>query len=377
MKCRGTLFCLWLLLGGGVMAQNLVPNPGFEEISRCPQGFSTDRNDFIVPGWTSATRGTPDQFHACSWNEADVPYNWAGASNARTGRGYVGIYAWIERADNNHYREYVQCELAEPLKAGLRYRLEFFYKLSSYSVYAIDRMGMLLTAERLELSHDQVIDMVPTLSVKKDSSITSQTGGWEYAEMEFVAKGGEMYVTIGNFYNNQQTGYTKLPHRVGKSSMLAHSAYYYIDDVGVTLLDQVHEVNEVNYIDFDEERIELNKDYILKNIQFEFDSYTLLKSSFPELDLVVQYMSNHPLVKARLSGHTDFLGSEAYNVLLSQNRARSVAEYLISKGIKADRITSFGFGKSRPIALEKTDEARSINRRVEIRFVEPRTVDKF
>jgi OOP family OmpA-OmpF porin len=356
---------------GGLNAQNLVPNPGFEELIRCPQSFSTDRNDFIVPGWVSATRGTPDQFHACSWTEADVPYNWAGSSNAHNGKGYVGIYAWMLRADNNHYREYIQCELAEPLKAGLRYRLEFYFKLSSYSVYSIDRIGMLLSSERPQSNHDQVIDAIPTLSVEKDSSITAETGSWEHAEMEYVAQGGELFVTIGNFFDNQSTRHTKLPHRTGKSSMLTHSAYYYIDDVGVTLLDPVHiEPKAVVYLEFDEDRIELNRDYILKNIQFEFDSYTLLKSSFHELDLVARYMISNPHVRARLAGHTDFLGSEPYNVTLSQKRARSVADYLISKGVKPDRITSFGFGKSRPIALEKTDEARSINRRVEIRFVE-------
>ena len=71
----------------------------------------------------------------------------------------------------------------------------------------------------------------------------------------------------------------------------------------------------------------------------------------------------------RLSGHTDFIGSDDYNLVLSRNRARSVADHFVSRGIQSQRIISYGFGKSRPIVLEKTDEARKINRRVEIRFV--------
>lgn len=360
-----------------VSGQNLVPNPSFEELIRCPHSFSADRNDFIVPGWFSATKGTPDQFHACSWTEADVPYNWAGSSNANTGKGYVGIYTWMKRDDENHYREYIECELAEPLKEGARYRVEFFYKLSSYSVYSVNRIGLLLSQDRLLFDHDQVIELPPTLAIEKDSSITGTTGGWEHAVMDYVAKGGEQFVSIGNFFNNQNTKYTKLAHRTGKSSMLSSSAYYYIDDVAVTPLDAEVVPEKIVRQQFDFQKVELNKDYVLKNIQFEFDSYTLLKSSFKELDHVAEYLGGNPNLDARLSGHTDFLGSDDYNITLSQNRARSVANYLISKGVKPERINSFGFGKSRPIMLDKTDEARSVNRRVEIRFVEGLPADKF
>ncbi len=375
MKPFAFILITWVYGSVQVCAQNLVPNPSFEELYRCPHSFSTDRNDFMIPGWYSATKGTPDHFHACSWGDADVPYNWAGSSNAKTGKGYVGIYTWMKRDDDNHYREYISCELAEPLTGGLKYRLEFHYKLSSYSVYSIDRIGLLLSNERIHENHDQVIAMAPTLSVTHDSSITAGTGSWEHAVMEYVAQGGEQYVTIGNFFDNQHTRYTRLSHRTGKSSMLINSAYYYIDDVSVVLVDPpVAEVTPNQQ--FDIGQIELNKDYILKNIQFEFDSYTLLKSSYKELDQVVEYLMNNPDIQATLSGHTDFLGTEEYNITLSQHRARSVADYLISKGVKSNRINSFGFGKSRPIASEKTDEARSINRRVEIRFVEGSS-DKF
>ncbi|MDH4058879.1 MAG: OmpA family protein [Cyclobacteriaceae bacterium] len=367
------LLCLSLSLSG----QNLVPNPSFEELIRCPHSFSADRSDFIVPGWFSATKGTPDQFHTCSWTEADVPYNWAGSSNAKTGKGYVGIYAWMKRDDENHYREYIECELAEPLRAGKRYRLEFYFKLASYSVYSANRIGMLLSTDRIILDHDQVISIAPTLSIENDSSITESTGGWEHAVMEYSAQGGELFVTIGNFFGNNQTQYTKLPHRTGKSSMLSTSAYYYIDDVSVTPLDVEPVSTETVRQLFDLEKVELNKDYILKNIQFEFDSYTLLSSSFKELNQVAEYLLANPNLNVRLSGHTDFLGTDEYNIVLSQNRARSVADYLISKGVKHGRINSFGFGKSRPIAPEKTDEARSINRRVEIRFIEGLPGDKF
>ena len=367
---KRSFFFVWLgCIGFNAFTQNLVPNPSFEELIRCPHSFSTDRKDFLVPGWNSPTRGTPDLFHACSWGEADVPFNWAGSSNAHSGKGYAGIYVWSHREDNTNYREYIQCELAEPLKAGRRYRLEFYFKLSSHAVYSANRIGLALSKYRVDLDHDQVVDLTPVLSVVKDSSYTSATGTWEHAETEYLAEGDERYVLIGNFFNNKITKSTRLPHRIGKNSMLTTSAYYYIDDVSVTPLDPETEPEPIAVTEFDEQAVELNRVYVLKNIQFEFDSHVLMRSSFVELDKVVGYLNEHADLMVHLAGHTDFIGSDEYNLKLSRERSRSVADYLIKQGINATRITTYGFGKARPLRPEKTDEARSINRRVEIRFI--------
>jgi outer membrane protein OmpA-like peptidoglycan-associated protein len=352
-----------------LLGQNLVPNPSFEELSRCPHSFSTDKNDFIVPGWESPSNGTPDHFHGCSWGEADVPFNWAGSANAHTGKGYAGIYVWNKRDDGKSYREYLQCELAEPLVADETYKVEFFFKLASHAVYVINRMGLVITRERIQADHDQVLEVTPTLSVERDSAVTTTTGGWEHVVMEYKAVGGERFVTIGNFFNNQDTKSTRLPYRIGKNSMLTSSAYYFVDDVSVKSVDSLRQNVVGGRTKFMRDTIELNRDYILKNIQFEFDSYKLLRSSFVELDKVVEYLKENPATHIRLSGHTDFIGSSDYNLTLSRNRARSVADYFVEKGVNSHRIVSYGFGKSRPIRLELTDEARQINRRVEIRFV--------
>jgi outer membrane protein OmpA-like peptidoglycan-associated protein len=348
--------------------QNLVPNPSFEELTRCPQSFSTDKNDFVVPGWNSPTDGTPDHFHGCSWGEADVPFNWAGSSNAHSGKGYTGIYVWSNDPERN-YREYLQCELAEPLQAGNQYVLEFYYKLASNSVYAVNRIGLALNEVPVDLSHDKLIEIAPALSVEKDTSIVNTTGGWERAKQVYVAKGGERFVIVGNFFDNRTTKFTRLPYRIGKNTMLTSSSYYFIDDVSVKPVDSLKQQLVPIVSKFKRDTIELNKDYILKNIQFEFDSYVLLRSSFVELDKVVEYLKERPEINIRLSGHTDFIGSDDYNLTLSRNRARSVADHFVLRGIKSQRIISYGFGKARPIVLDKTDEARKINRRVEIRFV--------
>ncbi len=366
MRCRIVILLIFSSIR--LCAQNLVPNPSFEELSRCPHSFSTDKNDFIVPGWKSPTNGTPDHFHGCSWGEADVPFNWAGSANANSGKGYAGIYVWSNDPDRN-YREYLQCELAESLRAGEQYVLEFYYKLASNSVYTVNRFGLTLTEAPVNLAHDKLIEIAPVISIENDSAIVNTTGGWQHVKQVYRAKGGERFVVIGNFFDNNSTKYTRLPYRIGKNSMLTSSAYYFVDDVSVKPIDSLKQKVVPVISKFKRDTIELNTDYILKNIQFEFDRYVLLRSSFIELDKVVEYLKQRPEIHVRLSGHTDFIGSEEYNLILSRNRARSVADYFVSKGIQSQRIISYGFGKARPIMLEKTDEARKINRRVEIRFV--------
>lgn len=363
---RFSLTGLLLIVFSHVWSQNLVPNPSFEELVRCPTTFSSNRNEFIVPGWESPTRGTPDHFHGCSWGDVDVPFNWAGNSNANSGKGYVGVYVWNTR---DEYREYLQCELAEPLVAGERYLLEFHYKLATNAVYAINRFGMTLSETRINVQHDQTLEIVPIISVELDSAITKATGTWEHIKQEYIAKGGERYVILGNFFNKEKTKFTRLPFRYGQNAMLNSHAYYYVDDVSVKNLDTLKNViPDVKPVQLNTQSIELNKDYTLKDIKFEFDSYAIHPSSNDELNKVVTYLNDHPGVHCRLSGHTDFIGSDDYNVTLSRNRARSVADFLIKKGIQANRVVSFGFGKSRPLAPGKTDDDRKINRRVEIRF---------
>lgn len=347
-------------------SQNLVPNPGFEEYVKCPGSFMLNRNEFVIHGWQSPTNGTPDHFHSCSSGEADVPVNWAGNSNAHSGKGYAGIYVWTTTGE---YREYLQCELAEPLVAGEKYTLEFYYKLANKSVYAINRIGMTLSSGPVHVTHDNVLNIIPVLSVEKDTAMTAATGSWEQARLEYVAQGGERYVLIGNFFNNRATRFTRLPFRFGLNPMLNDKSYYFVDDVLVQRVGSEKPVVPMAIAQLNPESIQLNRMYTLKDIKFEFDSYVLHPSSNDELAKVVAYLKAHPEIDVRVSGHTDFAGSDEYNLTLSRNRAKSVADFLVMRGIEEQRIISYGFGKSRPLRPEKTDEAATINRRVELKFV--------
>jgi len=113
------------------------------------------------------------------------------------------------------------------------------------------------------------------------------------------------------------------------------------------------------------ENIKEGESIILKNIFFEYDKTKLLPASFTELDKVVAFMDNHNISLIEISGHTDSDGSDTYNKMLSKGRAESVVKYLNKKGIAVTRMKAVGYGESKPIDTNFTDEGKAQNRRVE------------
>jgi OmpA-OmpF porin, OOP family len=364
-----TVVCgLWTFLSTIGLSQNLVPNPSFESYAICPGSYHKAPGQFQLPGWTSPTIGTPDHFHVCSEGDADVPYNWAGVADPFEGNGYVGLYLWM---DEKNYREYIQSRLTETLVKDSVYQIQFFYKLSSYSKYSIDRIGLFLSDSTFTIRNDRPLSVKPTLAIVHDSALTKETGLWEKASWWYKAKGGEQFITIGNFWSDEETKLYNIQFRPVSEPMLATASYYYLDDVQVVSRDYLRKQEQRQVIpDFDLEETRLNTTYILKNIQFAFDSYRLLNPSFRELDQLGEFLLKYPRLKLQLFGHTDDRGSDRYNQRLSELRAKNVADYLVSIGVRRERVEYFGYGKSKPLVNEMTEEAREMNRRVEIRFIE-------
>ncbi len=111
--------------------------------------------------------------------------------------------------------------------------------------------------------------------------------------------------------------------------------------------------------------VELNASVILKNILFETNSARLQNISLVELNKLLQLLEENPVVKVQINGHTDNVGKPADNLALSTSRAKSVVEYLTSKGVDPKRLSFKGLGASKPIADNKTEEGRAQNRRTE------------
>jgi outer membrane protein OmpA-like peptidoglycan-associated protein len=99
---------------------------------------------------------------------------------------------------------------------------------------------------------------------------------------------------------------------------------------------------------------------------FDFDKATLKPGGKERIDEVIRAMKDNPQLHVLVEGHTDSIGSDAYNQKLSERRANAVRDYLISRGIESTRITTRGLGESQPVADNKTKEGRAKNRRVDI-----------
>ncbi len=122
-------------------------------------------------------------------------------------------------------------------------------------------------------------------------------------------------------------------------------------------------------------KLELNKDYTLKNVLYEFGKATLTESSKEVLDTLFAILTENPTFVIELSSHTDGIGSETSNLKLSQQRAESCVSYLIGKGIAKERMVPVGYGKSKPKAPNQTEdgkdnpEGRALNRRTEFKIL--------
>lgn len=103
-----------------------------------------------------------------------------------------------------------------------------------------------------------------------------------------------------------------------------------------------------------------------KNVFFSTGSYKLLSKSYSKLNDVVSILNENPSYKVQIDGHTDSQGDDAKNQTLSENRAASVKAYLVSKGVDEGRLSSTGYGETKPVADNKTAAGRAKNRRVEM-----------
>lgn len=108
---------------------------------------------------------------------------------------------------------------------------------------------------------------------------------------------------------------------------------------------------------------------VLNNIFFDLNKYDLKEKSVTELDKVIRFLTENPSIRVEISGHTDNLGTAAYNLQLSLKRAQAVSSYLVAHGIDQGRVTQKGYGAQKPLAPNDTEENRQINRRIEFRLI--------
>ncbi|HLO57567.1 MAG TPA: OmpA family protein [Bacteroidales bacterium] len=225
--------CLFLI--GLIMAQekNLVLNPGFEKYEICPQDYTPENHSHkLIPGWSYPTVATPDYFNRCSPRNVSVPKNFAGESQPHGGDGYVGA---ILSGTEESYREYIQGTLSVPMIKGNQYCVRFFYKLASYSRFAVDQMSLYFSDIEIKNEINVNLSYAPQIT-NKVGLFLDNIGEWEQFCTVYTATGNERFFIIGNFKNYDNTNYVVTDKNVVNLRNKAY-AYYYFDDVSISPLE--------------------------------------------------------------------------------------------------------------------------------------------
>lgn len=177
-------------------------------------------------------------------------------------------------------------------------------------------------------------------------------------------------ITSLDTFNTDQSARYEFPLDVGKNYKVLGNAPEYLaneEEVSTVGIDQSQEI--VRNIDIELERIILYYPIALPNIYYDFDEYYLREDALVELRKLVKILNDNPNVTIQLGSHTDSNGTEAYNVGLSNNRAKAVVRYLADNGINPTRLSWFGFGESDMLIYpELSDEDEQANRRTEFRI---------
>lgn len=173
---------------------------------------------------------------------------------------------------------------------------------------------------------------------------------------------------IATFSSNELTGRYLVTLPAGKNygvTVRAEGYLFYSENVDLTQRSSYEEVEN----DIQLDRIEVGKSIVLRNIFFDTGESSLREESTAELDRLYDILDKNPGIRVEISGHTDNVGSAQFNKGLSENRARSVVNYLVEKGIDAERLEYAGYGFERPIATNETEEGRQKNRRTEFKII--------
>jgi hypothetical protein len=226
MKTITTFFLILLCVKSSAsFAQiNLVPNPSFEDYSICPQ--FTDQMD-LANGWTSY-RNTPDYFNACATNGMNVPNSGFGYQYAHSGNAMAGLITFRRpnSPDGSNYREFIGCQLASPLQAGIKYYISFFVNFANtqYSAIASNNIGCNFFNVAYSKSSPAPLT---NFSVLYSDSIIQDSVQWIKLSGSFIPTNSYQYFSIGNFFDDNNTDTLII-------GQFPDNAYYYIDDICIS-----------------------------------------------------------------------------------------------------------------------------------------------
>ncbi len=247
-----TILILALTQSRLTLAQNLVPNGGFENYTICPSNYG---QIYRATGWFQPHKypgsksvnlsSSSDYFNTCAQANVGAPQNDAGYQSPMTGLGYIGIAYYTDQSNGNAYREYAEVILTQELIANKKYNLKYFVSLSNDSRFSITKFDAFLSNDSLLVTSSNLYLISVTPQIQYNARI-NDTLNWVEVTGTFYASGGERFLTLGNFHTGALSDTLRTPN---SSVSYCCSAYYYIDDVSLEL-DTLTNIEESSIASF-------------------------------------------------------------------------------------------------------------------------------
>lgn len=354
---------LFFTVSFAIAQTNLVPNPSFEKLDSKPKKVG---ELFKAGPWVSPTDGTADIFSKKTKSEEiGAPKNTLGEQTARTGSNYAGAIFYSKKT--NSTREYLQVEFSKPLEAGKTYCVEFNINLADLCKYGIDRIGAYISVDKVASNNWDPLNLVPQINNFQGRIITEQDQ-WEVICGEYKANGGEKYITIGNFYLNEQTKIKKVKKPAKIKGAQNDYGYYYLDDISVIDREEVgatcgcEKKLRVNKFDpqmnivyskvsgESEEKVVAEEVIETRSILFEEGKSEISANSKKDAEFIVKLLKDNPKLKIEIIGYADE-NELKKNPELGTERATMVFQNFLLGGINKTRLTVI---KGEPIESKET-----------------------
>ena len=370
----------------GIQAQNLVPNPGFEEVSE-----DTKEKDMKAFGlvnvhsqeWFGATAVSPDLFMIREKEgKVNIPCNDYGHQDPQDGYFYAGFRAYSKSPKLK--RSYLQVELTERLKKDEMYCVSFDISLADLSRYAVPDIGAILSDRKIERSGDAPILQDPDIQHKSNKTMVYMDG-WETVCGVFTGTGQEEYLIIGCFGGDASIEEEKVKRPTGNSDCFTGKpqqaqAYYYVENVKV---EAISAKSQCKCSAADERDMDLvfgsastlpDDASAKERIQDAGIYYAFLKrlpttAGKNTISMVAQLMKENAGMNVEIVGHCD--DDEALEGKINpryrgigKKRADQVKRLLVAEGIAEDRLTTSGRENTDPASTRDSEIARAQNRRV-------------
>lgn len=358
------LFLLSILICNQTLGQNLILNPTFDDYVTYLD--SNNRTVYQPKHWfyEGQRLNHPVYFSSARFLDPTIRSKFhPEAELIRQGNliNYISILLLPNTQKTYTY-------LKESLEKGKRYKINLDIKVYNQSNCLSDLLVAFLdTINETNVDYHQTVRLSLPDSVPFDQFCNN----WVTLEQQFVANGNEKIFLIS-------AGMPKHYLDIVKSNPDKFQIYYRRNNYQLKfLVDNIRLVPIDSFLvkkesDLNQQNLELLKQgesIILTNVYFDFDKYEILKTSYPSLDLIAQYLQKNSTVHILVTGHTDNIGGMDYNQKLSEQRAKSVVDYLINKGINEKRLQYKGYGNQEPISENKTKQGRAKNRRIEIQII--------